>query len=553
MTTRQRFLLDRANRLYAAGAPAEAYTLYRQLLDDTPDHPGALRGLGLIARDAGRTGAAIDLLTRAAAKRPGHPPTVLPLADLLRRTGNVDRAVAVLRRARRQQPNRPALARALGVALRAAGDTEGAVAEARAALALNPDDTEALANLGVALTSAGRPADGAAALERAVAARPENVEWHYNLATTYIRLDRLDAAVAALEAVVAAEPDHHPAWANLGIAHLRRDDPNAAEGPLREAVRLAPGIAWNHYNLAWLLLLTGRFGEGFAEYAWRRNLPGFPAPRLDAAGPEWDGTRQPGATLLLHAEQGFGDTIQFVRYAAPARERVGRVVLACQRPLVPLLAEAPGVDAAQALDAPLPAHDVRAAVGDLPRLVDPGSDSPRAPIPYLTAPAPIPVAPAGDGPAVGLVWAGGPRNGLDRYRSLPDPALLAPLLRVPGIRWVSLQLGERRHEIATLRLYAPVTDAAPCLTDFGATAAVVAGLDLVVSVDTAMAHVAGALGPPARLLLSRPTGLPWGHSGAHPPWYPHVALHRQPTPGDWATPVAELAAVLQTLVQRADF
>lgn len=386
----------------------------------------------------------------------------------------------------------------------------GRVAEAetlyRHILHARPDQADALHLLGVLVGQSGNPGAGAALIRKAAALRP-------------------------------GEPH---TWTNLGF--LLREAGALAEAlaACRRAVRLAPALAAAHHNRAIALLQNGDYAEGWREYGWRWQA-GAPPPRALAA-PAWQGEPLAGRTILLHAEQGMGDTLNFIRYAPLVAARGGRVVLEVQPPLVRLLARLPGVAAAVGVGEALPAHDLQAALPCLPGIFAttlatiPG-------VPYLAA-APALTAAwrarlAGPGPMVGLVWAGNPEQREDRWRS-PRLAPLLPLLERRGVRFFGLQLGDGRRDLEGRALPGSFTDLGPEIGDFEDTAAIMAALDLVISSDTSALHLAGALGCPTWALLARVADWRWLTDRSDSPWYPTLRLYRQEHAGDWAGVVARV-------------
>jgi hypothetical protein len=314
---------------------------------------------------------------------------------------------------------------------------------------------------------------------------------------------------------------------------------------MNQALALAPSHADLRYNRSLLLLLMGRWAEGWREHEWRWRAAGFLSPRRRFDSPAWDGRPLDG-TLLLHWEQGLGDTIQFLRYVEAVRRRVSRLVLEVQPPLMPLLQDLPGADIVLSQGTPLPPHAAHAPLLSLPHLL--GHPTPSTLAPYLAA-EPERMARwaarlQGEGPLIGLIWAGNPRHSNDRNRSLPLD-LLAPLLDRKEFRWVSLQVGPRAADIAARELGGKLVDAAPALTDFAETAAALMQLDLLIAVDTAAIHLAGALGRPCWLLLPFAPDWRWGQQGEDCAWYESLRLWRQPAPGDWASVIAEIDGSLR--------
>lgn len=343
------------------------------------------------------------------------------------------------------------------------------------------------------------------------------------------RLSAPEAAVALTRALVLA-PGDADNWCDRGVATLRGGRPAAALAPLDRALALEPGLADAWWNRSLALLGAGRYAEGFALYHWRRRaLPHLaPPPRPQ---PEWDGAPLAG-TLLVHGDQAFGDNIFFARWLGAARARVGRLVYGGRAPLLGLFAAHEAVDAVVDLDAPAPDCAAWIALSDLPAVL---GAAPAA-VPYLPVPD-RPLAPP-PGRSIALVWSGRASAGHDRRRSLPVAAL-APLTRAPVF---AAQVGAGADDLAWLAARG-VPDLAPSIHDFADSAALLARCDLVISVDSAPANLAGALGRPVWVLLSH--GGDWRYPVADPAaWYPTARIFRQDRPGDWPGVIARVAAAL---------
>jgi len=468
---------------------------------------------------AGRFAPAEGLARAVLRLRPEEPASHLLLARVLDRSGNADAAIDSYAAALALDSGLPRAAFRRANLLRLAGRAEEAVAAYRSMLDRTPDHVDGWINLGVTLHGLARWAEAATAWERARMLDPRRAETHKSLGMALERLGRLDDAETALRTAIAAEPDHPGAHLNLALLRLRRGD----------------------------------LAEGFREYAWRLRTPSFPARPRRFGRPQWDGGDPAGRTILLHAEQGMGDAIQFLRYAAPIAARGARLLLEIHRPLLALVRRLPGNVATLPLGAPLPPFDMHASLVDLPAIMGTSIETIPADIPYLDA-DPERVAAwrerlgGGVGLRVGLVWAGNPDHPNDRARSLP-PAALAPLFEVPAVRLFSLQVGPGAAGLAALPA-ARITDIGPALTDFAETAAAMAALDLIVTVDTAPAHLAGALGRPVWTLIADPADWRWMLERTDSPWYPTMRLFRQTRAGDWAEPVRAVAAALRALAPR---
>jgi len=493
-----------AIRHQQAARYAEAETLYRAVLADDPDHPHAIYLYGLLQLGTGQTGAAVENLGRATSLRPKH---------LAARLG-LGRALLV-----EQQPGE-------------------ALAAADAVLAQEPGNAQALFLRGTALSALGRAADAVPVLCAAIVADPANAAAHLNLGNALADLDELEAAEAAASRAIALDPTLIEAHVSHGFILTSCGRLAEAIAACEAAIALQPGLAQAHWNLAVAALLAGDFCRGFIEYEWRKRHDRFRHDFINLPGPVWTGDDPTGRTILVHAEQGFGDTIQFARYLPLIVARGARVVLACDARLVRLLDTLPGV-AAIPVEGALPPNDAWIDQMSLPRVFATRPTTIPAAGGYLVA-DPVRVAtwwaalPAGR--KVGVTWAGNPGHSNDRRRSLP-PDALAALLAAPGVRFIPVQPGERTGDAA-------LPDLPARLIDYADTAALIANLDLVVTVDTSVAHLAGALGVPCWVLLPFAPDWRWRLGCRDSLWYASVRLFRQPAPGAWSDVVANVVAEL---------
>jgi Flp pilus assembly protein TadD len=436
-----------------------------------------------------------------------------------------------------------------GHAAYAAGRLAEAEAAFRALADRMPDDAEALSNLGAVLNAQQRHAEAEAACRAALSLQPAFWAAWGNLGTALHAQQRRGEAVAAYAEALRRNPGHVNACTNLGVALVEQGRLQAALAVHDAAVELAPEDAEVRCNRALALLAAGDFAHGFAEYEWRWQTPSMLPHGL--TGPCWQGDDPAGRTILVHAEGGLGDTLQFVRYAPLLAARGARVVLRVQPPLVRLLRRMTGPVAVLSSDDAVPEYDLHCPMLSLPHRFATTLASVPSQVPYLAVDA----AKAqtwqtrldSNGLRVGLVWAGASRPGMaaahamNARRSMPAAAL-APLAGIAGVRFVSLQ----QHQAPP---WPGMANPMPDCTDFDDTAAVVAGLDLVISVDTSVAHLAGGLGRPVWLLSRYDQCWRWLHGRRDSPWYPGMRLYRQPEPGDWGTVLRAVADDLRALAE----
>ena len=507
--------VDHAIRLHQAGRVDEAERIYRQVLQHDPNQPDALHLLGLIAHHAGVRQQAVELMSRAIAVAPNVALYRVNLAKVFR----------------------------------ALGRWSDATASARRAVELQPTFVEALVELSACLRSENKPAEAHEVARRAVAIRQDHPDAHNALANALSDLDQPEPAIEHYRLALKLRPDWGEALSNLGETLRKLGRFDEAEAHLRRAIALVDD-AEPHFNLSLILLAEGRFEEGWREYEYRWRQIGAALPPLPR--PLWDGSDLAGRTILLHSEQGLGDSIQFIRYALMLREErsAGCVIVTCEKPLVPLMQTVVGVDAVVEKGSPLPPFDVHCPLASLPL---------RFGTTLQTIPIRVPYVSSDPGRArrwreelelstsarnIGLVWAGSSAHKNDRHRSchLSD---LAPLAGVPGIRWISLQLGPARHQLADPPPGLNVTDAAGGIKHFGDTAALLSQLDLLISVDTAPAHLAGALGRPVWTIHPFVADFRWLLHRVDSPWYPTMRLFRQPRAGDWDSVMRQVTEALK--------
>ena len=425
-------------------------------------------------------------------------------------------------------------------------DINGALACYDRMAALEPEFPAAHNNAGLLLRKIGRHQEAEAAFARAVALKPFDPRVRFNYLLGKRDEGTLPEAITYCRQALEQQPDNPDVVTNLAVCfHLSGRYEEAL--PLFErAIALKPDHHEARFNLALLALLRGDYARGLEEYEQRWHLIEVQKPTVSQ--PEWQGEPLDGKTIMLHAEQGLGDTVQFLRYVPLVAARGGRVILRLERTLVRLAAGLPEKVVITPTSAPLPAFDVWCPMLSLPRIFGTRVESIPATTPYLGVRGVIAERWRQrlqnlSGLKVGLVWAGSPRHVNDWRRSI-DLARLKPLLEVPGVSFVSLQLGPRGTDLAAL---APGTIMAPAaeLNDFAETAGAILNLDLVIAVDTSVVHLAGALARPAWMMLPFSPDWRWMIDRADSPWYPTLRLYRQRRPGDWDEVIARVAADLR--------
>lgn len=532
----------------------DAIALIKRAMRD--DSPGAmvLNDLGMALSGAGQARDAMDAFSRAIATDPGFVPAYNNLGNAKLALGDAASAAVAFRRALALRPDYPDALANLAAALNAQGLWQEALDCARAALALDPAIVEARNSAGLALIRLGRTEEGIDEFKVAIAQRPDFVEALSNLGNACQTLLHHDEAIASYTRGLAMRSSYLPALIGRASAYASLHRTEDAIAEFDAALAVDANSAEAHFELSLLRLRIGDFTAGWNEYEWRWRKADFSSPPRGFAQPQWDGQESlADRTILLHAEQGFGDTIQFCRYAASVRARGARVVLEVARPLVRLLGSLEGVDAPITRGDPLPAFDFHCPLMSLPRAFATTLESVPAKIPYLAPPPEVATAwsrrLARDRAwRVGLAWAGRRTHAHDRARSL-SLERLDGVLAAPGVSFYSLhhELGEQDAQRAA---------AAPNLAHFGdelagfdSAAGLIAQLDLVISVDTSLAHLAGALGRPLWLLLAYTPDWRWLLDRDDSPWYPSARLFRQRSPGDWDEVLGRVADELRGMTE----
>ena len=518
----------------AAGRIDDATRLCREMLRRDPGQPHALTLHGQCLLDAGDAKAAASWLARAAATRPDHADTALALGNARHAAGDTAGALDAWRGLLARTPDHAGAGLNVARVLCARGDHAAAVRAANAVLAAYPASVEAQFLRGTALSALGDHAAAVTALRAAVAGRPDHAHALLNLGNALAEQDRQDEALACIAAAIAADPVLVEAHASLGHALMERGRLDEAIAACDVAIRLRPGSSRAHWNRGIACLLAGDWAAGWEGYEWRRRDPTTrdAMPRLP--GRVWDGEPMAGRIVMVAAEQGLGDTIQCTRYLPMIAARNARVTLACDRRLIGLMRRIDCVERVVDRTEPLPAYDAWIDQLSLPRLFATRPDDVPPPALFNSAMAMRPTARR----RVGIVWAGNPLHSNDRRRSLPAAHLQR--LREADVGWISMQVGPQSGEAARLG----TADRSDRLTDMAATADLIAGLDLVITIDSAVAHLAGSLGCPTWVMLPHAPDWRWmlGHDTT--PWYPTMRLFRQTTPGDWHGVIGRVLAEL---------
>lgn len=501
--------------------------------------------LGVALQGQGLLSAAAEAYKASLAVQANDPAVYNNLASTLNELERYDDAIQIGLKGIDVMPQMATLYNNLGVSFAGKGRRRPAEKNFRKAIECDGEFAQAYYNLGTLLSDHARYADATDYLEKAVAYDSENALFAYNLANNYRELGEFDRAISGYQQVVSTDPSRFEAIINLSTSLASVGRLDEAERIVRTALADVPDCAELHWNLALILLAQGNYQEGWQAYEWRWQWSGFTTPLRHFEQPMWDGRFYPGKTILVHCEQGFGDNIQFSRYIRLLIEHDMRVVVEARNELRRLFETIPGVAEVIKWGAPPPAFDVHCPMLSLPMSFATTLETIPKDVPYLAVP-PACAAPekmlTADGLKVGIVCSGSKTRHLDRFRSV-DFEVFAPLFELSGIDWFSLQVDADAAELP-----AGVTDLGSGFADFGDTAAAIEALDLVITVDTAASHLAGALGKPAWVMLSEPAGYLWMKDGTDSPWYPTLRLFRKRVHEDWSQVVARIRTQLLALI-----
>lgn len=506
-------------------------------------------GLALTHRERGDLGKGIEVLQEACKAHAERADVWMLLGIFLKQAGHLQEAEGCLKKSARLDPAQPDVQNNLGNLYGQMGKGKQALAHYRKALELDGNHFEAANNLGKFLAARGMLGEAVGILRRLTQKFPDNYRTHSNLGVAFLQNHKPEEAERCLRRALALRKDFPEGYANLGSALVNQNRLEEAVECLDRAIELKPGLAEPHWNKAIVCLRQGNFAEGWELHEWRFRQPGYPVFHPEAK--RWDGSDQPDKTLLLYAEQGFGDAIQFIRYVPELAKKFRRVLVECQPELAPLFEQAKGVKQVFSRGRSLQKFDVAIPMLSVPLMLKTGMESIPAEVPYFS----IGKEGKKEGAfaheetklAVGIAWAGNARHRQDPVRSCSLEEWL-PLLKTKGVRFVSLQKGAASQELRGLSPEVSVEDAVEKCEDFLDTAKVVASLDLVISVDTAVAHLAGALARPVWTLVQYAPDWRWMLDRKDTPWYPTMRLFRQKTYGDWEAVIAEMKGELESLL-----
>lgn len=510
-------------------------------------YPEALLNLGLCYSSLGNLIKSEECFNKAAFEKRDYVAAWLHLGVTRQQLKNHEGARSAFETALNLDPNNVPVRLNLALACQELGALDPAARHAQEAIQITPSEVEPRLCLAAILTRQGKLDDAIASCHIALQLKPDSIAANRQLASLFLMKGDFGSASQHCKAVLNLEPEDRIALETLGVIESRSGSPKIAAHCFEKALRHNPDDPDLLVNLSVCELLLGQFPSGWTHFEarWRSKLTTC-KPR-QFSQPEWRGENPAGKTILIYWEQGFGDTIQFVRYAQDIAKLNGRVIIECPIELGRLMKTAPGITEVVHCGHPWPQIDFQIPIMSLARIFGTDLNTIPDPTPYLKVPEPsevrLPDATSANF-RVGVAWAGNPAHPNDKNRSIPIEKL-GPLLEIPGLTFFSLQIGPQSGKLATMKCASPVFDLAPQLKDFSASAAAVAAMDLVVTVDTSLAHLAGALAQKTWLLLPLIPDWRWLLDRDDSPWYRTVRLFRQTRFGDWETPLQSVATELR--------
>jgi tetratricopeptide (TPR) repeat protein len=534
---------------HRSGRLGEAQTIYGRVLEKYPDNATALEGLGAIALAQQNFVQAQQFLEAALRKTGPQAPSLNNLGLAYRGLGRLPDALASFQQSLGLDPNSALTLMNLGQLLEQQGQTDAALGFLQRAAALagvNSGPHNALGNL---MSRLERHAEAEQSFRQALSLEPNNARLLFNLGNTFLKADRIEEAIAAYRAAIAADPNYFDPYHNLGHAYNELGRPREAEACFRKGMELRPDDFNPHMSLGMTLIAQGRYQEGWREYQWRLHDK-VQLPSRGFTQPVWHGESLAGKRLLLCSEQGAGDAIMFMRYLPLLLAQGATVIVECLPPLRRLFQNIQGPEQVVLKGEALPPFDTYVAPIDLPLFFKTTVETVPNEVPYLPWPTPeqepVLKLDAPSGRRIGLIWAGNPAHRHDRWRSFHDVQLLAPLFDVPNTVFYNLQFGARGEDFEKAGLgHRIVKLGDERIVDFWNLAGFVRQMDLVISVDTAVCHLAGALGVPTWTLLTYGGEWRWMTEREDTPWYPTMRLFRQKTRNDWSEVVQRVTQALR--------
>ena len=538
---------DLGNIFREKGNNEEAIANYQKAVQINPALDDAHYNLGIVFKESGRLDEAITCYRKAIQANPTHADTYNNLGLALQDSGQLEEAEISYKQALKIDSDYAYAYHNLGNVFLEKKQLDEAIAHYQKAIQMNPDLIDAHNNLGNALKEKGLLDEAITVYKKTLEINPNRADTYYNLGIVFKESGQASEAITCYSKATQMNPSHADAYNNLGLALRDKGHIKEAIHSFEEALHIESDNAVFHWNLSLALLLSGNFEQGWKEYEWRSKVKDFPQRMVSQ--PLWDGSDIAGQTILLYAEQGFGDTIQFIRYASLVAQRGAKVIVSCQNELTSLLKTVEGVHHVVGYREQIPGFDVYFPLVSLSFIFNTTLESIPARIPYIAVDFPliqkwtVKVQNHNTNFKIGLAWAG-------REQRSCSLEIFSSLSCLDEITFYSLQKGEAAGQAKNPPKGMKLIDHTEDIHDFSDTAAFIENLDLIISVDTAVAHLAGALGKPVWTLLPFVPDWRWMLRREDSPWYPTMRLFRQPSLGDWETVIDKVSAELQNIIEK---
>jgi len=538
------------NVLQKQGKLEESIQAYRKAIRIQPDYADTYYNLGNVFQEQGKLEESIRAYQKAIQIQPDYADTYYNLGNVLQKQGKLEESIQAYHKAIQIQPNHVEALFCLGVAFKERDRLEESIQAYQKAIAVRSDFAEAYNNLGNVFQKQGKLEESIQAYQKAIAVRSDFAEAYYNLGNVLQKQGKLEESIQAYHKAIQIQPNHVDAYNDLGVIFKEKRQLDKSIQAFQKSIRLNSNFAQAHENLGMLLLLKGDFLNGWKEYEWRwRSMQ--KSQKRDFKRPLWDGTPLDGKSILVYAEQGFGDTIQFIRYIELLPDTGTIIIFACQPELKRLFKSIDRIDALVTKGEVISDFDVHIPLLSLPYIFNTTLDSIPSQTPYLYSDINSDFAFILDNEdhfKVGIVWAGSSTHVNDRNRSV-NLNQFKELLSIEGCEFFSLQVGLHRADISQNGYDYIIKDLGKMFNDFRDTASAILQLDLVISVDTSVAHLAGALGKEVWTLLPFVPDWRWMFDRSDSPWYPSMTLFRQKKVGNWGDVFQQLKFELMQYTQ----
>lgn len=533
----------------------EAASCFRRALQIQPNHLESRFELANALKTKGKLEEAIECYQEILASHSNLPEVHFHLGNVLRLSNRPQDAVGCYRRVMELQPESIKAINSLAITYQILSDHEKAAYYFQQVLKLRPDSVSTQNNLGNSLLQMERVEAAAVCFRKALKNNSDSLEARLSLSRLLHDRGNFKEATTGYRRILQTHPEDADVLTHLGNVLLDQQCVKDALDCYEQSLHINPEHPGAHYHRSLVRLLRGEYERGWKEFDWRWKARSIQPPTYDV--PLWNGTPLPDGTILLTTERDVGDLFQFIRFASLVKERMKTVIVQCPYSLIPLLRSCPGIDSFVANDEPLPRFDVYSPLMSLPAILRTSLECLPRETPYLfarrdsadhwqdvlTFPGEL---------RVGINWQNHPAQKKDHFRSIPLKAF-APLARIPGVRLVNLQQGSGLEQLdewkSSLKIIDPGTRVNTDSDSFLETAAVIQNLDLVVSCDAAVAHLAGALGVPTFLAISSIPNWRWMLDRTDSPWYPGMRLFRQKSSGDWESVFTDIRQAIETMLE----